>query len=188
MIKKILASSILIMILGLSAAYHYQSDPPERIITNDPSEFILTEEEVLQRLRVTSKSTLTSDGFAEIMEQDNERIMNWGYDNGFIAHYIEENASDFYIAVARFEGIRGAEIAFEGIISSFSHRIDEIIRLKIGRESFSMEREKDIKSLLFRESNILVYIDGTIAEDEMITYAEIVEEKIQKHLITNPDF
>ncbi len=184
MVKVFLALGIAILISGLSLAYYFQTPPREEAIETEPIEFTLTEREIRQDFEITSQSSVPTYQFSAIMGPDLEKVKTWRYETGSIVHYhsSEKEESKFYVLVSRFEDVIGAKVAFDSITTLYPHRIEEVPVIKIGRESRSLERGRDSRNILFRNSNILVYIMGDIRTIEMEMYAKIIEGKIRESL------
>lgn len=181
MIKVFLVLGIAVMFVGLSFAYNFQAPPKEKAMQIDSSKFTLTDKEVRQGFEITDNSTVPAHQLSMILGQELEKVKRWRYEEGSIAYYFNrEDEKRFYILISRFEDVIGAKVAFDSLASAYTHKIEDMPKLEIGRESRFLERKKGSRILLFRESNILVYIMGDITTNELKIYAEITEDKIRE--------
>ncbi|KXA91801.1 hypothetical protein AKJ63_00860 [candidate division MSBL1 archaeon SCGC-AAA259D18] len=181
MAKGIITFGVTLMIVGLLLAHSFQKLPKEKKIEKNPSNFILKEKEIYNVIKIKEKYPVPISQFAEKINKPVDDLKTWNYENGFGAEYAD-TSQGFDLITAKFSTIEGADSAFDSLVENLNYRIGKTLISEVGRERGVFWGQENIDRVVFRESNLIVLIEGEIPAEEVEMYSEMIEDKIHRAL------
>ncbi|KXA95677.1 hypothetical protein AKJ65_01200 [candidate division MSBL1 archaeon SCGC-AAA259E19] len=179
--KGIITFGIILMIVGLTLAYSFQTPPEEERIEKNPSSFILEEKEIYNVIKIKEKYSVPVTRFAEKINENVEKLTTWKYEKGSGARY-KDVSQEFELIIAKFSTIEGADHTFDSIVENLNKRIGKTLISEVGRERGVFWGRENIDKVVFRESNLIVLLEGELPVEEVEMYSEMIEDKIHQTL------
>lgn len=179
--KKIVIIGLAVILGSLLILYTIQTPPEQHKLDENPSKFVLEGDDIHNIVDIGKKYNVSSSQFSKIIDNSILKLNDYGYENGFGVRY-EKSERGFDLIITKFSTILAAETIFDLISENLEYEMGEHLISKVGREREAFVTEENIYKVIFRESNLLVLIQGEILASEIEMYGGLVEDEIHKSL------